>query len=41
MNKNIYAYLKSEGNIIKSSQEKANHGACRFNAPVEFKPVQS
>ena len=28
-------------NVIKSSQEKANHGAWSFNTPVEFRAMQS
>lgn len=32
---------KVKDNIIKSSQEKANHGTHSFNTPVEFKAMQS
>lgn len=28
-------------NVITSSQEKANHGACSFNTTVELKAMQS
>lgn len=28
-------------NVIKSSQEKANHGPCSFNTPVDLKAMQS
>lgn len=39
--KNVYAYWESKDNIIRSSQEKANHGPHSFSTPLEFKATQS
>lgn len=38
--KSVYAYWESKDKIIRSSQEKTNHGPCSSNTP-EFKAIQN